>query len=718
MTKNAKTKTKVNNKNNALLEIGLEEVPARFMPAMLADLKEKAEKDLQTSRLPFNLVQTFGTPRRLVLYIEGIPAKQEAISKEVKGPSREVAFAGNGKPTKAAEGFAASQGVAVTDLKIQMVGKKEFVFASVTEKGVEAEQILEALFPKLIRSLYLPISMRWGSVDFRFIRTIHWIFASCGNKQIDFEIAGIRSSLKTRGHRYFSAGPITINITKGTDIKAFKRSLFAGKVILDQDERREKIIDMVRSAAKKLGGTALLDSGLIEEVNHLVEWPQCVTGRFKTEFLSLPKDVLITSMKKNQKYFSVIDPSEKLMPVFINITNGINPEDLKSVAEGNERVLAARLNDAKFFFDEDRQDLLADLVPKLTKVAFYEKLGSMYEKVERITALSAWIAHELKLPDSKKDNIKEIAGLCKADLLTQMVYEFGSLQGVMGREYSLLEGKPKEIANGIFEHYLPRFTGDKLPASIEGAVVGIADKIDSIVGCFSINLIPTGSEDPYGLRRQAYGIVNIILDKKIYLELDDLIEKAYKLYEPLFLGEIFASGKVKFNEIQKVIPDVLSFIAARVKVNMLDAGIKYDVADAVLSAFEDVFDAFDKAKAISKYLDEAWLTGIVMTMDRVKRLGMNATRSNVVTSDFICDEEKSLYDLCLNVNAEAGEQISKGDYDAALKALSKLTKPVDDFFVKVMVMDKDEKLRVNRLALLKTLEDLYMEYADFTKIVK
>ena len=711
------TKQNPNQKLNALLELGLEEVPARFMPAMLADLKEKAEKELKASRLAFKTVCTYGTPRRLVLYIEGLPLRQEDLAKEVKGPSREQAFGGNGTPTKAAEGFAKSQGISVTGLKIKKAGDREFVFASVVEKGIGTEKILERIFPQLIRSLYLPISMRWGSVDYKFIRPIHWIFAACGSGIIDLEISGVRSSNKTCGHRYFSPKPITISLAKGVSIDVFKKTLLAGKVILDQDERRKKIVEMVNSQAKSSGGQAMIDKDLLEEVNFLVEWPVAVAGIFKKEFLSLPRDVLVTSMKKNQKYFSVADSAGRLLPAFVNITNGIAQTDLKNVIAGNERVLTARLTDAQFFFNEDRKKLLADLLPGLTKVAFYDKLGTVYEKVERITVLSDWIAKELKLPESARQNIKEIAKLCKADLLTQMVYEFPSLQGVMGREYSLLEGKPKEIAAGIFEHYLPRHSEDILPSSIEGAVVSIADKIDSLVGCFSINLIPSGSEDPFGLRRQAQGIVCVLQGKKIDLELDSLIERSYKSYEPLFLGEIFTSGKIKYNPAEKVTSDVISFIAARLKVIMLDEGISYDVADAVLAVFKEVPDSREKAKVIQRHIKEEWFKKLVFTADRIARLAVNATRGNVLVSDLVTADEKALYELHLDVNNSVSEALKKNDYNKALQELSRMTKPVDDFFIKVMVMDKDEKLRANRLALLKTLERMYFELADFSKIV-
>ncbi|MFC1560188.1 glycine--tRNA ligase subunit beta [Candidatus Margulisiibacteriota bacterium] len=435
-------------------------------------------------------------------------------------------------------------------------------------------------------------------------------------------------------------------------------------------------------------------------------------GISKKEYLDLPKDVLVTTMKKHQKYFSVLNSAGDLLPNFISITNGVKKENLKHVREGNEKVLTARLADAQFFFKEDRKKQLDDLVPELKKVAFYEKLGTIYDKVERIIELSSWIAKELKLTDRQKDNIKEIARLCKADLLTQMVYELPMLQGIMGREYSLLENRSKDIANGISEHYLPRHADDKLPSSIEGAVVGIADKIDSIAGCFSIGLIPTGSADPYALRRQAHGIVSIVLNRKINLALDLLVDKACKLYGPLFSRE-----KVQHGDAQKVIPETLSFIATRVKTLLLDKKIRYDVADSVLSNFEDVLDACEKAEAVSKSLKEEWLKGIVFTADRVQRLAVKATRDNVIEEDFVSDDERKLHELYLNVNNEVGQALEKDDDEKALKELARMTKPVDDFFVKVMVMDKDEKIKANRLALLKTLERMYLEVADFPKIV-
>ncbi|MFH1709462.1 MAG: glycine--tRNA ligase subunit beta, partial [bacterium] len=339
-----------------------------------------------------------------------------------------------------------------------------------------------------------------------------------------------------------------------------------------------------------------------------------------------------------------------------------------------------------------------------------EKLGSVHEKVERIGALSDWIAKELRLTQGQRENIKQIARLCKADLLTQMVRELPELQGVMGREYCLLEGKPRETANGIFEHYLPRHSEDQMPSSMEGSVVGIADKMDSIVGCFSIGLIPSGSEDPYALRRQAHGIVSILLNRKINLELNGLVEKAHKLYEPLFL-------KVKSSEIQKVIPDVLSFIAARLKAILLEGGTKYDVADAVLFNFADVLDSCEKAKVVSRHLKDDWFKGIVLTADRIKRLAVKATRENVMEADFVQEEERAVYGLYLDVNARMGQALTRNDYGTALKELVRMTKPIDDFFVKVMVMDNNEKVRTNRLALLKTLDRMYLEIADFSKIV-
>jgi len=700
---------------NALLEIGLEEVPARFMSGFLLDLKKKAEEKLAQSRLKYSKVETLGTLRRLTLYIENLAIKQEDIVEEIKGPSKSAAFDEKGNPTKAAQGFAKKQGVKLSDLEIKSVGKTEFVFAKVKRKGLGTPEVLTQLFPDIITLLYFPLSMRWGTTDLRFIRPIHWILALYEKKIIKFELGGIKSGNKTYGHRFFDGGrPIVISSKKGIDLKAYEKILLGHGVVVDQNKRKEKIKVEVKKAAK---GRPLIEEDLLEEVNYLVENPVAAIGKFNSDYLKLPKEVLIITMKKNQKYFPVLGGRGELLPSFVVVTDGTRKKDIKGVVQGNERVLTARLSDAEFFFKEDKKVALKDRVGELKKVAFYEKLGSMFEKKERIKAMSSWFAKELELSEVEIKKIEKIAELSKADLVTQMVFEFSELQGIMGREYALAEGEEKAVAQGIFEHYLPRHPGDDLPTSIEGTTVGLADKFDSIIGCFSVQLIPSGSEDPYMLRRQAHSIIQIILKKKLDISLEDVIERCYKLYEPVFLEHLFKKGETGYKDFAGIKKSVLDFLAQRLKGVILEEGVRYDVADASLSMFNSIVDVYEKSKVVMKYLGSDKLKGIVLTSDRIMRLAKEATRENIIESDFAEDGEKSLHDLYLKINWAVGEALGKRDFREALEELAKMTAPVDKFFVDVLVMHKDEKLKLNRLALLKNLERMYLEVADFPKIV-
>ncbi|MEE8638592.1 MAG: glycine--tRNA ligase subunit beta, partial [Candidatus Margulisiibacteriota bacterium] len=504
--------------SNALLEIGCEEIPARFMPGFLEDLKQKAEEKLRRERIGFGKIQTLGTYRRLTLYVEDISPKQEDLCEEVKGPPAERAFDASGKPTQAALGFAKSQKVSLDALTVQTVGKKNYVFAKVLHKGKPTEKVLSSIFPEIISSLYQPLAMRWGEVDFKFIRPIHWIAALCGYKIVKFTLAGIKSSDKTEGHRYAKNPKSAI---RNPNIENYKKILAKLGVVVDQEERKELIRQKVAAVAKKAKVEALIEEDLLNEVTFLVEDPAAYPGKFNQEFLKIPQEVLITSMKKNQKYFPAVDRAGKLMAKFVVVTDGCrNPK----VVEGNQKVLSARLSDAKFFFEEDKKLPLKVRIPDLERIAFFEKLGTISHKIERMGKLSEWIGKRLGLEKEGLKTARRITELCKADLTTKMVYEFPELQGVMGREYALLSGEDPKVAQGIFEHYLPRCAEDKLPRSSEGTVVALADRIDSLVGCFSVGAIPTGSEDPYGLRRAVHGIIRIVLEKKIDLLLDEIIE--------------------------------------------------------------------------------------------------------------------------------------------------------------------------------------------------
>jgi glycyl-tRNA synthetase beta chain len=705
---------------NALLEIGCEEIPARFMPGFLQDLKEKAEEKLGRERIGFSRVQTLGTCRRLALYIENITPQQEDVREEVKGPPAEIAFDASGNPTPAALGFARSQKISVKELTLRTEGKKNYVYAQIVRKGLPTDKVLAILFPEIISSLYQPLTMRWGEVDFKFVRPIHWLLALCGKRIVRFELAGIRSGNKTSPHRYKKNVGTTLVVVRlsgqgqALSLHSYKTFLAKLGIIVDQDERKELIRKKVEAAAAKAQASALIEEDLLEEVNFLVEDPAAYVGNFAPEFLKVPQEVLITPMKKNQKYFPLLDGSGRLIAKFVVVTDGCrNPK----VVEGNRKVLSARLADAKFFFEEDRKLPLKVRVADLEKVAFFEKLGTMTHKVERMAKLSEWLAKRLKLEEAQIKTARRIAELCKADLTTKMVYEFPDLQGVMGREYALLSGEDPEVAQGIYEHYLPRHAEDKLPESLTGTAVALADRIDSLVGCFSVGAIPTGSEDPYGLRRAIIGVIRLVMEKKIDLLLDEVIEHSYKLYEPVFLGYLFEKGETGYQDFPKIKKQILDFMAVRLKPVLLDKKIRYDIVDAVLADFNDILDSVEKAAVLNRLEAEEWFRGVVVSADRVSRIAKDCPRQEVIESDLVEKEEKELFDLYMKTNWEVGEAINSENWERAVRLLAKLTEPIELFFEKVLVMHENEKIKSNRLALLKSLEKLYLRVADFRKIV-
>jgi glycyl-tRNA synthetase beta chain len=695
---------------NALLEIGTEEIPARFVADMLIDLEKKAGVALDEERIKFGALKTLGTPRRLILYIEDIAPRQEDVTLEIKGPPKSAAYNPDGTPKPQLEGFAKSKGLAVDDLKVKNFDGADYVCASVFKAGLSTEDVLKELFPKLITSLYLPISMRWGSGDFSFVRPIHWIAAILGKKLIPFELAGIKSSNKVRAHRLLKNNKwVTIPLLKEINLEEYEKLLLKENVIIDPLKRAQIIKDGIREKAKEVKGQVIVEDDLLSEVTHLTEFPQFLAGGFNENFLSIPSAVLITSMKKNQKYFAMQDAAGRLMPYFVAVTNGHPASAEKNIREGCERVLSARLSDAKFFFEEDIKTHLEAKLEDLKKVTFHEKLGSVYDRSLRIQDLSAALARALLLKSEQIENIKRIAFLSKADLVTHMVGEFSSLQGMMGKEYALHHGESEMVAQGIYEHYLPRYAGDSLPTTTEGAIVSLADKFDLIISCFSIGLIPTGSADPYALRRAAQGIVSIVLDKDMDLDLDGIFAKA---------GALLMKGSgVESIDAKKLKNSVMDFIGLRLRNVMLEEGIRYDLADAALGSFHSIADAYKKAKALDIVKDMGWFKGVVMTADRVRRLAVNATRDSVATAEFTDEEEGKLAYIYTKVREKVQHELDRKDFLAALRRLQELTTPVDDYFVKVMVMHEDPKLRSNRLAMLKVLEHLYLKVADLSKVV-
>ncbi|MFZ3065618.1 MAG: glycine--tRNA ligase subunit beta [Nitrospirota bacterium] len=681
-----------------IFEIGTEEIPARFIPSALERMKEDFSVLLNEQGISFKTAESYGTPRRLLLYVKDAAEKQAEKSVEVIGPAKAVAYDKDGAPTKAAIGFAKGQGIDVKELQLKKTDKGEYICALKKEGGRDTEGLLSELLPRFLLKIDFPKSMYWDDKKIRFARPIRWLTALYGNKPVRFEVANVKSSNMSRGHRFMSPGAFVIG-----DKESYLHQLEANYVIVEPAKRRKMIIEQIEQIAKEKGGSVLKDEELIDTVTFLVEYPAAICGDFDKKYLELPKDILINAMKEHQKYFSIIDKNEKLMPHFICIAN-TKAKDMDIVKKGNERVLRARLDDASFYFKEDRKKKLSDRTNDLKGVVFQEQLGTLYDKVQRDVALTEYLA---PIIDAKLlEPVKRAAYLCKSDLLTGVVGEFPKLQGIIGREYALLDGEKKETADAIYEHYLPRFAGDELPKTNAGMILSIADKIDNICGCFAIGLIPTGSQDPYALRRQGLGILQILLSKKIHISLIGLVESA------------LSALKDKAKKTEDAKKDALDFIRQRMDNLLTSEGYRYDIVDAVLTAkFDDPYDCFLRIQALNKLKDEPYFEPLMISFKRV---------INIVPKDFkgAVDEkalkepaEKELCKAYMALKADITPLIKEYNYELALRKISTLKKEVDAFFDKVLVMDKDEMIKGNRLSLLKEIGLLFNIIADFSKIV-
>ncbi len=680
---------------NLLLEIGTEEIPAHAMPNILMQLKNLSETSFKDSRIKVGEIKTLGTPRRLALIINDVDETQADISEEKRGPSIKIAFDSDGNPSKAAVGFARGQKVDPKNL----VQKDGYVYAIVHEKGQSTSEILKDMLPKIICSLNFPNNMRWGNLDFKFIRPLRWIAALFGDEIIPFEVANVKSGRKSRGHRFLSEGDFEIS-----DAKNYVADCEKNFVIVDQEQRRSMIVAEIEAVAKECGGKAEITDDLLEEVLYLVEYPTALAGKFDTKYLKLPAEAVITPMRDHQRYFPVKTFEGELMPLFITIRNG-GREYLETVQHGNERVLKARLEDAQFFFNEDRKKTLEQHREKLKTVVFQEGLGSIYEKTERLEKLSALIADLLKVSAEDKKNSIRAAQLSKADLVTGMVTEFTELQGIMGREYAKLDGEDAAVSTAIDEHYMPRFAGDNQPKSTAGRILSLADKIDNIVATFSRGLIPTGSQDPFALRRQALGIVNTLIESKYSLSLKKIVDESMTLLK--ISDEV---GR------EKLFESVADFMRLRIK-NVLGENVRYDVIDAVIDDVDDLYSVTLKASAISDFVKSNDSTKIIQSFVRVGNLAKKSESVEIDSKILRVDAEITLYKAFEAIKVVADELIEMHDYKGAIEALKKLSSPIDSFFDSVMVMDEDLKIRGNRLALLKSVDNLLSKIAAFGKIV-
>lgn len=679
-----------------LLEIGTEEVPAHVMPGILSQLKENAAKTFEELRIEYKNIKTLGTPRRSALLVEGLAEQQADLSKENRGPAVNIAFDADGNPTKAAQGFARGQGVKPEEL----VTKDGYVYAMVHEKGGQTVDLLGETLKGLVDGLNFPNNMHWADLDYKFIRPLRWLVALYGQDVIDFEVANVKSGRTSRGHRFLSEGDFEI-----ANAEDYVEACRKASIIVDQNERCEMIRQQIAEVAAANGGQAEVNEDLLEEVLYLVEYPTALCGKFDEKYLALPAEAVITPMRDHQRYFPVLKDGQ-LLPLFITIRNG-GKEHLETVQHGNERVLRARLEDAQFFFDEDRKKTLEQHGEKLKTVVFQDGLGTIYDKALRLEVLAGYIADAIGANEQDKKDAVRAAKLAKADLVTGMVTEFTELQGVMGREYALLDGETKAVAQAIDEHYMPRFAGDSQPASVAGRIVSLADKIDTIVGTFSRGLIPTGSQDPFALRRQALGIVNMLKEAQYHISLSQLVAKAMELLKIADAGQQ-----------AKLQNDVADFMKLRLKNVLADAGIRYDVVDAVFVTVDDIYGVFLRANAVN----EAVKQDMEKTIQAFVRTGNIARKAEdvqaAVEADLLAEQVEK--DLCKAYEAAASKvekEVAAQDYAGAIATLSQLAAPIDDFFDGVMVMDKDEKIKNNRLGLLKLVDNLVCQVADFSKIV-
>lgn len=679
-----------------LLEIGTEEVPAHFMPGILAQLKEKATAKFQEMRLDFDEVTTLGTPRRTALLVKNLAETQQGASSEYKGPSTAIAFDKDGNPTKAAIGFARGKKVDVADLVV----KDGYVYAVSSEEGKQTVELLPTLLKELVEGLNFPKNMRWGDLDFRFVRPLRWLVALYDEEVIDFTVANVTSGRVSRGHRFLSEGDFTIN--KASDYEQACKDAF---IIVDQEKRRDIIKAQIEEIAKAHNGHAEITEDLLEEVIYLVEYPTALCGTFEDKYLKLPKEAVMTPMRDHQRYFPVLDDNNNLLPLFITVRNG-GDYCLDKVQHGNERVLRARLADAQFFFDEDRKHSLYDYVEKLKTVVFQEGLGTIYDKANRLAELSAFIGEKVNAKEDEIKTTKRAAILAKADLVSAMVCEFTELQGIMGREYALLDGEGQEVATAIYEHYMPRFAGDAEPASVAGRLVSLADKMDNIVATFSRGLVPTGSQDPFALRRQALGIVHTIIEANYTISISEIADKAMDLLN--------ITDSEKRAEIQK---NVAEFFTLRLKNVLSDNDVRYDIIDAVLENADEVAGTYAKACVTAQEIASGVLNDAIQAFVRVGNISKKAENNVINEALFTLDEEKALYNIYVAVAKDVETALNNKDYKTAIDKMQELTAPINNFFDNVMVMDKDEQIKNNRLALLKNIDTLIKSVADFGKIV-
>lgn len=687
-------------KRDLLLEIGLEEMPARFITDSINQLASKVEKWLNTNNIGFEEIKLYSTPRRLALLVLNVDERQEDSEEEAKGPAKKIAMAESGEWSKAAIGFTRGQGLSVEDIYFKEINGVEYAHVKRFIKGKETFELLVEL-KAIISGLTFPKNMRWADRELRYVRPIKWLVAMFGNEIIPFEIAGAETGITTRGHRFLGEGEIVLS-----NPQEYEEALLGQYVVADAQKRKEAIISQLEKIEEENGWAVPVDEDLLEEVNNLVEYPTALYGRFEDEFLEIPSEVLITSMKEHQRYFPVKSKSGDLLPHFITVRNGDHLH-IEKVARGNEKVLRARLADAAFFYREDQRMQIDAALDKLKNVVYHEEIGTIAEKSERVRKLVGLIADRMEFSPEILKNADRAAQISKFDLVSQMVYEFPELQGIMGEKYALQKGEKPEVAAAINEHYMPRNAEDSIPGSPAGALVAISDKLDTIVAFFSLGIIPSGSQDPYALRRQATGIVQTLIEKKWNITLENLVG--------LSLNLVTEAGIIKRND-EEVYHDLIQFFKLRVKHLLQERGIRYDLIDAVLGGeIGIVSELIEKADTLQ---DASRNEGFKESIEALSRVLNIASKKDVLgdidPEIFESEYEQKLYEKYLDLGKKAEDGMDAASY---YQLLVDIKPAINDYFEHTMVMADQAELRENRLNQMAALAVLIMKLAKVNDIV-
>lgn len=679
-----------------LLEIGLEELPAQYVLRSEKQLAERVTTFLTEARVQFGAITVYSTPRRLAVLVKDVEENQQDLTETLRGPAKKIAQDAEGNWSKAAAGFARGRGLSVDDLYFAEEKGVEYVFADRHESGQPTSTLLPAL-EDVVRGMTFPKNMKWGTSSLRYMRPIRWLVALFGTEQIDFEIEGVKTGNVTRGHRFLSKGDVVI-----TEPAAYAETLEREFVVVSYEDRKGRIERQIEELASEQGWTVPLDASLLEEVTNLVEWPTALFGEFDARYLELPEEVLITTMKEHQRYFPVYI-GETLKNYFVTVRNG-NAEHLQNVAKGNEKVIRARLADAVFFYEEDQKTKIDEQLVRLDRIVFHEKLGTTGDKVRRVEQLAGTLAPLFNADAAK---VARAGAIHKFDLVSQMVYEFTELQGVMGEKYALQQGEDAEVAAAIREHYMPRFAGDASPATSTGAVLALADKLDSIAAFFGIGMIPSGSQDPFALRRQAQGVVQILADWKIALPLDKLLSQ---VVDSQLQAGLYDADK------EQVKAQLEDFFMLRLKYRLQERQVRYDVIDAVLTTGLAIDRLDARADAVQAMLaSEAKL--LIEQLTRVVNIAKKGEAGDVDPSLFENTEEKDLHAAIEATLPETERAVEAGDYHQAITSLRALEHPISTYFENTMVMSDVEAIRENRLREMKRLAATIENVADFSALV-